>query len=73
MKIAVAVCTLNRPQPLSDALESCVIQTRPPDKVILIDDGELSTENFELRKLNIDHSPRVAQTSQLFMPCVHFG
>ncbi len=44
MKIAVVICTYNRPDALSDALASCLRQTRRAYEVIIVDDGQLSYE-----------------------------
>ncbi|NLX07572.1 MAG: glycosyltransferase family 2 protein [Phycisphaerae bacterium] len=41
MKIAVAICTANRPEALLAALASCFDQARPPDEILVIDDGRL--------------------------------
>src|SRR5688572_30528777 len=39
MKISVAMCTYNGADFLSDQLESIIAQSRPPDEIVVCDDG----------------------------------
>jgi glucosyl-dolichyl phosphate glucuronosyltransferase len=45
MKIAIVICTCNRPDRLASAAGSCLAQSLLPDEILIIDDGNL-TEDF---------------------------
>lgn len=47
MKIAIAICTCNRPHALSTALQSCLDQVTVPCQVLVIDDGDLPESLIE--------------------------
>ena len=53
MKASVIICTKNRKEELNKCLESIKRQTRLPNEVIIIDDGDLDffyVENLLLNK-----------------------
>lgn len=50
MKISVAMCTFNGADFLSDQLESIVAQSRPPDEIIVCDDGSTDESQTMLKQ-----------------------
>lgn len=64
MKISVALCTYNGADFLSDQLESIIAQSRPPDEIVVCDDGSTDETQTVLKQF--------AATSPVLM-ALHFN
>jgi glycosyltransferase involved in cell wall biosynthesis len=50
MKLSVAMCTYNGADFLSDQLESIIVQSRPPDEIVVCDDGSTDETQMLLKQ-----------------------
>jgi glycosyltransferase involved in cell wall biosynthesis len=49
---SLIICTKDRPHDLERCIESVLAQTRPPNEIILVDDGSTEVEKLETRLLS---------------------
>jgi len=54
MKISVAMCTYNGADFVSDQLESIIAQSRPPDEIIVCDDGSTDQTRALLKQFAVE-------------------